>query len=351
MRENKKILRTGVIGFGKMGMLHAGILNSFAGVELVAICEVDKTILSSVGHLLPSLSPYDNYVEMLERETLDVVYITTPVFLHIKPALICTRKGIHTFIEKPVSVDAKECSELVEMVKTSNIKTCVGYFMRFYPSFEKARKIIEDHVLGEIYSFSASIHVSQLFKTGKGWRYEKSKSGGGVLMGQGTHLIDLLIYFFGAVDEVNGLTENWYSIETEDHACGMLKFKNGVTGTFDSCWSVRNKRVLTTRIEVFGKHGYLYVDQDTVKLNMDKKSKHFQKGWTVFSKPELTKGVSMDIAGPEYTIENELFINSIRNDQKLDNDIFSGYYVQQVIDAIYTSAGNNGNLQKVDNIQ
>jgi predicted dehydrogenase len=335
-------IKIGIIGFGKMGLLHASILNFFPQVNIVAICEKDNFLISSIKKVLPNVVFYNNYKDMISSGKVDVIYITTPVHLHIPIALDCAKNEIPFFVEKPLALNSNEAVELVEYCSRNNIKTGVGFFMRFIPTYIQAKNILNENVLGELFSFSSSIKVSQLFKTGKSWRYEKSKSGGGVLIGQGIHLIDLLSFIFGDVEKVNGFSERWYSSETEDHAYGTLVFKSGLQGTFDSNWSIRDKRVLTTIIEIHGKNGMLYVDQDQVKLWLDKSQGKFKAGWTILNKPVLSNGVQIDIAGPEYTIENEEFINSIISDKLFTSDISSAFNTQKIVDAIYKSSSKSG---------
>jgi len=106
----------------------------------------------------------------------------------------------------------------------------VGYMMRYAETYLKAKSILTSGVLGKVITFGATIYVSQLFRTGKGWRYDKSQSGGGVVIGQATHLIDLLQWFFGPVQSVSARTRGWYSKDVEDFAHAILNFADGLYG-------------------------------------------------------------------------------------------------------------------------
>jgi predicted dehydrogenase len=270
--------------------------------------------------------------------------------MHVPIAMECAKNNINFFVEKPLALNANEASELVKLCHKNSIKAGVGFFMRYTPSFLKAKELLDMKILGELFSFSSSILVSQLFKTGKGWRYDKSKSGGGVLIGQGIHLIDLLTFFFGKVDRVNGYCEKWYSKDTEDHSYGRISFTQNIQGSFKSNWSIRDKRVMTTTIDIYGEKGSLHVNQDQITLRLVDDHDIYKKGITIISKADFKNEVQIDIAGPEYTLENEHFINTLTtNHSHFSSDLDSAYYTQKVIDAIYKSSENEGKPIKINN--
>jgi predicted dehydrogenase len=340
------MVRVSVIGIGKMGLLHAGIMNALPEVELCAISDSSKFLLS-FANSLKEMPVYDDYVKMLDKEKPDAAVITTPVFLHIPMGLECAKRNIPFLVEKPLSATSAEADDLVAEVQRRTLPTMVGYMMRYVETFAKAKEIIASGVLGRIITFNATIYVSQLFQTGKGWRYNKKESGGGVVIGQATHLIDLLKWYFGQVEMISSHTQSVYSQEVEDFAHVYMQFAGGVTGWFDSSWSVRHHRLLEVTINVHAENGTLAVTDDFVKLFLDKKADGYNAGWTNLYKPDLFEGVEIDLGGPQYTRQDVAFIDAVKHFKKIESDIRSAHEVQKIVDAIYFSASKNGEPVRV----
>lgn len=335
-------MRIVVIGIGKMGMLHAGIMNGLEGVELCAVSDASKFLLGAAGSLKKNLTVYSDYLSMLDKEKPEAAVIATPVFLHIPMAAECTKRGIPFFLEKPLCLNSAEAKGLLLEIKQKNLTTMVGYMMRYAETFMKAKAILESGVLGRLVAFNASSYVSQLFKRGKGWRYSKKESGGGVVVSQATHLIDLLRWYFGHVDLVSAHTKGWYSAEVEDFAHVHFEFESGLMGWLDSSWSVRHHRLLQINIELHTENGSLFVSDDFVKLFLDNKSNEFESGWTNLFKPDLFQGVEIDVGGPQYTRQDIDFISAVRAYGEVESDVKNAYEVQKIVDAIYTSAAKHG---------
>ena len=124
-----KELKVGVIGTGKMGLLHAGIFNNLEESVLSAISEKKKIIADSFKKYLSGVNIYQNYKEMLENEDLDIVVITTPVFLHKIMIKDSMEHNLNIFVEKPLAINSNECQSILS--KPYKNKTMVGYCRRF----------------------------------------------------------------------------------------------------------------------------------------------------------------------------------------------------------------------------
>lgn len=335
-------VRCGIVGFGKMGMLHASLANAIEGAQLGAICEPNRTVRNWFGTLSPNVPTYQDYAEMLDAVQLDAVFICTPPASHIEIASACVRKGCHVFIEKPVSLTAEAAHPLVEMLKQTGKIGMVGYMMRYADTFSKAREIVKQGVMGRVLACRAATKVSQNYKAGKGWRYSRKESGGGVLIAQGIHAVDLMCWIVGTPRAVNLRSNSHYSGTVEDFAQALFSWKGDVIGSLDSSWSVDGHRLLLTTLELTCENGTLTVDDDTVRLFLRKASGKYPEGWTSLSKPELSNGVSADIGGPLYTRQDEAFIRAVRGDGENESDVRSAWSTQHVIDCLYKSADANG---------
>jgi len=342
-----KILKGGIIGAGKMGLLHSALINCFDHSTLVAICEPSKLIYKTIKEFAPDIKTYKDYKEMLKNEELDFVFISTPTFLHVPIALDCVKYGCHFFVEKPLSANSEEALPLIEALEGKHLITMTGYMMRYLITFQRAKEIIDRGVLGKIITFNATMYVSQLFKKGKGWRYDRKKSGGGVIIMQATHVIDMLCWFFGDPKWVNASLLSPYSKTTEDFGHIIFNWENGLMGWLDSSWSVYNHRMLETTIEIHAQNGTLIVNDDTVRLFLKNTVDEYRDGWTILRKPEMEKGVAIDIGGPHYTRQDEAFVNAIVKNRPLESDVFNAFNVQNIVDAIYSSSDSTGKTTEI----
>lgn len=331
-------MNVGVIGLGKMGILHTGILNSIPGVNIAAVSDKEKLINKHIGLALPGVKTYDDYEKMLANEKLDLVYITTPIKFHVPIAITCINQGINFFMEKPLSTNIEECNNLIGLLKGKDLFHAVGYSKRFWDTFSKAKELLDSKLLGDLLYVKSSMYLSQVFSAGKGWRFSKKVSGGGVLIELGAHVIDLLIWYFGPIKRVSGNTKSYYSKEVEDFAHSSLEFNNGLSGFIDVSWSVRGYRVPEISIEVHGSNGILSVNDDRIKLTLDRDVKQYPKGTTTIYKQAIFKGTLIDIGGADFTKEDIHMVNCITEKKQPMTNIFEASKTQSVIDSIYRSA-------------
>jgi len=259
-------MNVGVVGFGKMGLLHAGILNSMNNVKITAVAEKERLISNYIKNSLSDVKVYQDYKKMIDSEELDLVYVTTPVATHIPVALSCTRNKINFFIEKPLSSNLDEAKEFCTELKKAGIVHSVGYNRRFIDTFAKVKSLLDSEILGDISDFKSSMYASNVFSNPSGWRSSKQISGGGVLMDLGSHVADLLLWYFGEILQVSGKISSIYSEEVEDEAHMDIEFLSGIKGKLDTSWSVKGYRTPEIKIEVNGSNGKLTVCEDFIKI-------------------------------------------------------------------------------------
>ncbi len=335
-------LSIGVIGFGKMGMLHAGVVSGLRSAELAAVADTSGPLLAAFRESRPGVPTYEDYEAMLARERLDAVVITSPTYLHVPMALRCVERGLAFLVEKPLSTTAAEARPLLDALARRPVVHAVGYMGRHADTFAKAKEVLASRPIGRPIHVRATMYVSQLFRKGRGWRYDAGQSGGGVLVTQNSHLLDLLAWYFGPVRRVSGQTKSFYSRRVEDFAHAWLGFDGGLTGFIDTSWSVRHHRTVDVAIDVEGENGTLAVTDDDVRVYLDAPRGGLPAGWTAWRKPDLYRPVEVDIAGPEYTRQDAEFLEAVAAGRQLECDARSAFRVQQAIDAIYASAARAG---------
>jgi predicted dehydrogenase len=335
-------LKIGIIGLGRMGMMHTAIFNSLPDCKVVAVVDPAMFPATPLNMLNPKIKVYKTIDKMLAKEKIDGVVIASPVGYHIDNALECVRNNVPFLMEKPLAVDSKQAEPLIAELEKKSLPNMIGYMARSIDSFREGKKIIQAGVLGNIINVKGTVYVSQLFKQGKGWRYDPKVSGGGVLESQGSHLLDMLLWYFGPVSKINADTLSVYSKGIEDFAHVMLEFESGLKGWIDASWSVRFKRKMELRLDILAENGSLVVSDDTLDLFLDKAAGDYREGKTFLSANDLFSGVHIDIGGAKFTYQAEEFIKALREKRQTSPSIKDGFLVQKIVDACYQSALDKG---------
>lgn len=338
----KKKIRIGIIGLGRMGLMHTAIFNSLPECEVVAVVDPSWFPSKPLGMLNPKIKVFKTIKKMLKKMEIDGALISSPVGFHIDNALECLENNVPFLIEKPLAINANQAKPLFEALEKKAMTNMIGYMARNIDSFREGKKIIDAGALGKIINVKGTVYVSQLFKKGKGWRYDPKISGGGVLESQGSHLIDLLYWYFGAIKRVNADTLSLYSEGIEDFSHVMLEFENGLKGWIDSSWSVRFKRKMELKLDILGENGSLVISDDSVDLFLDAAVGDFKAGKTFMSANNLFSGVIFDVGGAKFTYQDEEFVKAIREKRETSPSIKDGYHIQKIVDACYKSALENG---------
>ena len=342
-------MRAGIIGFGKMGMLHTGILNTIEDVQVVSIAEKEGFLTKYVKNALPKINVYGDYETMMKEENLDIVYVTTPPLSHIPIAEKCVKQGINFFIEKPLTVNLAETKKIYSQIKNADIIHAVGYNLRFLETFAKAKSILDQNILGNISSIKSTFYVSNIFSKPAGWRFKQETSGGGVLLELGCHLVDLLLWYCGSINKVSGEVKSLYS-SVDDVADMKMEFSNGIQGTLSTSWSIEGYRIAETSMEITGSNGNLVVNQDYIKIELKEPRANFHEKKTQIYKQSLDGGVPFDVAGTDYAREDRNFVECVKNKKRPMVDVIEASRTQSVIQAMYDAA-KLGSMREVEYIE
>jgi len=330
-------MKAAIIGLGKMGLLHAGILNTIPNSELISIAEKETLLVKYIKNALPEVRVYDDYEKMLNTENLDVVYITTPAPSHFPMMMNCIKNSVNFFVEKPLAKNIDETKKVCNELRRSEIIHGVGYNVRYVDTFSKVKSLLDSKVLGEISNVKSSMYVSNIFSKPSGWRFKKRSSGGGVLFEFGNHLIDLLSWYFGPVEKLSATTKSVYS-DVEDFAHVDFDFVNGVKAEYDTSWSIKGYRISEINIEINGSNGKIIVNQDYIDMQLKESRPEFPNQNSRIYKQSLGKGVSFDVGGPEYTIQDQKMIECIKEKKLPLVNVFEASKAQSIIHAAYDSA-------------
>jgi predicted dehydrogenase len=256
----------GVIGCGVIAPWHIkGILNS-KGMKLVAVSDNVQEKAKKLGEEY-KVDWYTDYQKMLERKDLDVVSLCTPSSLHPEQAIASARAGKHILTEKPMAITLEAADEMIKVCKEEKVKLGGVFQRRVTEPFRKVKKDLEQGELGRIImgDIYMKYYRSQEYYDSGDWRGSWEFDGGGCLMNQGIHIIDLLQWYMGPVDTVYGYAETLTRrIEVEDTAAAVLKFKNGAIGVIEGATSVYPP-TLAHRIEIHGDKGTIMIEGEGIR--------------------------------------------------------------------------------------
>jgi predicted dehydrogenase len=227
-------VRLGVIGVGGMGAGHCVSAQSLEEVQLTAVADIDADRAKEIGeqHGVPY---FERHADMLAQDIVDAVVIATPHYFHPPIAIDAFEAGLHVLSEKPIGVRVSMAERMIEAAERSGKVFGVMFQMRTDPAVRKARELVEAGELGEIKRtlLISPEFRSQAYYDSGGWRATWEGEGGGPLMNQGPHIMDLLTLLGGVPSRVTGRTKTLiHDIEVEDHAEAALEYPNGATGYF-----------------------------------------------------------------------------------------------------------------------
>ena len=322
--------RVAVVGLGKMGLLHATILSTLDGAELIALCDKSLLIRRFSKRIFPGIRVVAD-VEKLSGMGLDGVYVTTPEASHFPIIKAIYNNGIarNVFVEKPLASGYAEAEELCKLTEKEGGVGMVGYNRRFSVTFRKAKQILDEGVLREPTFFEGYAYSSDYLGATAGPR---SASRGGVLSDLGCHAVDVALWFFGKLEVESASIESLVGSDTKDSAYFKVRTPGGLQGEFNISWCMENYRFPYIGLLVKGSNGMMKVDEDKVELQTDDGSSF------LWHKHDLGDDVPFFIGGTEYWREDELFIRSILEGSHAEPSFQTSSKVEEIIDQVDKSA-------------
>lgn len=247
----------GLIGLGYVGKTHLRNCFKLKSANLVAVSDLSKKALSLAKDMGVKRT-FRDYRQLLKDNQVDAVIIALPTFLHASCAQEAAEAGKDIFLEKPLARNPSEGKEIVSTAKQYGVKLMVGYPLRFASIFNTLKQKISSGVLGDVQTAYASMlsqgpffhrAVSHTPRPVPSWWFKKELVGGGSLIDQGCHLINLLRWYFGEVTDVKCHLGYRFNLDIEDHAICLLRFRYGQTAILNVGWySMKNQ----VKIELLG---------------------------------------------------------------------------------------------------
>ncbi|MGD8241071.1 MAG: Gfo/Idh/MocA family oxidoreductase [Armatimonadota bacterium] len=256
----------GIIGCGVIGPLHAKGIEACSDADLVAVCDiVEEKAKGLADQYSGTPEVYTDYHEMLKRDDLDVVCICTPSGAHAEQGIACAEAGKHVLTEKPIDVKLDAIDALIEACKSHSVKLGCIFQRRTRTVSHVVRDAVQSGRLGQMVVGDAYLkyYRSPEYYKSADWRATWKWDGGGALMNQGVHGIDLLVYLMGPVKTVTAHAAHLVrDIEVEDTAVAILQYENGAFGVLEGTTSIHPG--LPSRHELHGDRGSIIMEESKI---------------------------------------------------------------------------------------
>ncbi len=322
-----------IVGCGMISRFHAEAIKAQEDAELVGVYD---PVISSMEHFsaLYGVKTYESLEMLLNSREVDVVCVCTPNGTHASLAKEVLNAGKHVVIEKPMALTLKDSDDIIQLAREKKLCVCVISQLRFSPAVQAVKKALEEGRFGQIVSASLSMKYwrEPEYYASSGWRGTWTMDGGGALMNQGIHGVDLLQYLVGPVKNLRAMCKTQYhKIETEDSAAAVLNFTNGAVGTLEgytACYPGYPRR-----IEICGTNGSVILEEDTI-LRWDLQG----------DPPEIESHGSASASDPAaiscigHKKQLHNMVNAIRGKEALLVDAVEGRKPVEIILAIYESS-------------
>ncbi|WP_291781176.1 Gfo/Idh/MocA family oxidoreductase [Cecembia sp.] len=308
---NKKI-GVGIIGTGAIAVKHAAAIKELEGAELLAVCSSTKERAKAAASVF-GVESHSDIHSFLKHPRLDLITICTASGHHLEPALTSIAAGKHVLIEKPIEINLKRADQIIQAAREKGVKLGVIFQNRFNPDYLHLKNAIKEGQLGKLLMGNAYVNWfrDEDYYKSSPWKGTFNGDGGGALINQAIHTIDLLLDCLGAVQSVFGKTHTLYhEIETEDSAAAFIEFKNGALGTITASTAIFPG--YPERLEIYGSKGSIILEGGKIKA------------WDILGKPSIAinpsvsnnSGASDPMAiGHQWHLEQyKDFLNAIQDD-------------------------------------
>lgn len=327
------MLKVGIIGLGDVSFIHLMAVRQSPLAELVAACEIDP----AKNELVPDAKFYTDYQEMINNERLDCVHICLPHNLHYPVAKACIERGIHVFTEKPLAANIQQAEDFVKLEETNNhVKVGVCFQNRYNKTFQTLQKNVINGEYGKLFGVKGIVswYRPKSYYDAKPWRGILKRSGGGVMINQAIHTLDLMQLLCGKIANIRGAISNLldYGYEVEDTATARITFENGATGLFYAT----NANSVNSSVElevILEKARFLIKENRLLKINEDGTIE-------VIIEDDKLSG-SKSYYGASHCIAIETFYKCIAENKNDYIHAKDGFVTMKMIDAIVRSSHLN----------
>jgi len=329
--SEKTVLGVGIIGCGLIGQKRAAALG--AGGRLLACADINPSRAEHLAKQYEAIA-YSKWQDLLALPQVDLIVVATLHDSLAEITLAAIAAGKHVLVEKPAARSAAELEPVIAVAKKNNTKVHVGFNHRYHRSLQKAKEILDSGVLGELMFVRARYGHGARLGYDKEWRSDPRLSGGGELIDQGPHLIDLSRWFLGEFSEVQGFAHTYYwNMPVDDNGFMLLKTeKQQVAFLHASCTEWKN----LFSMEIYGKGGKLDLSGLGGSYGLEKLT--YYKMLPQMGPPE-TISWEYPMADDSWALEMAEFYEDIITNREPSAGLNDAYQALTIIDQIYKESG------------
>jgi predicted dehydrogenase len=316
-----KTVRLGIIGLGNIGQHHFGYITA-GKVNRVELVAVSDAVPSKLEKYLP-LKTFTDGEELIRSGLVDAVIIATPHYQHTTLGIAALKQGLHVMVEKPISAHKADAERLIATHQQHPKQVFAGMFqLRAEPRYLRIQRLIQSGDLGEIVRMSwimTDWFRTEAYYASGGWRATWKGEGGGVLLNQCLHNLDVMQWLLGMPARVRGFCQlgRFHDIEVEDNVSAYLEYPNGATGTFVSS---TGEAPGTNRFEIVGTRGKLVLERDHISFTRNETDMiQFSRSAKLgFAKPEVWNvEIPFENAANGHATLMQNFINAVLDGESL----------------------------------
>ncbi len=315
-------VRLGIIGLGNMGSLHCKLLQKTPELELTAGCDIDAERLNKITQRY-GCAGFADAAELLKARVCDAVLVATPHYSHTTIGIDALKRGYHVMVEKPISVHKADAMRLIKAHTNDDQVFAAMFNQRTNPAYLKIKEMLDNGEMGEVRRVQWTItdwFRSQAYYDSGGWRATWSGEGGGVLLNQCPHQLDLLQWLFGMPESVHATCGfgAHHAIEVEDDVTTLLKYPNGASGVFTT---TTGETPGINRLEIASENGLLSYDAEDTFIRWRRNAKSVTAAIAEnagFEKPEtLDEKIEFSGTGRQHAGVLDNFAAAILHGEKL----------------------------------
>jgi predicted dehydrogenase len=335
-------VKLAVIGIGNMGSFHLVNIVKQPKVKLVAVCDIvpEKALAAAEKY---GCQPYFDSQALLADKTCDAILIATPHYSHTTIGAAALQMGYHVLVEKPISVHKADCERLIAAHADTNLVLAAMFNQRTDPHYKKIRQLVRDGELGRLERINWIItdwFRTQSYYDSGGWRATWGGEGGGVLLNQCPHNLDLLQWICGMPRRIHGFCGLgvWHNIEVEDQVTAFMEYDDHCTGVFIAS---TGEAPGTNRFEIVGERGKIVLERGEITfMRNEVSSRQFcQEAKEMFAKPPAwDESLPINGSGGQHAEILENFADAILTGAPLIAPAAEGIHSVELANAMLFSA-------------
>ncbi|WP_182200635.1 Gfo/Idh/MocA family protein [Paraliobacillus salinarum] len=334
--------RVAIIGCGNIFPMHAASITEREDLDLIAVCDIKKERADEKARQY-SAKAYENYEDMMDQEELDVVHICLPHYLHAPASMAATKRKIHVMTEKPMTIEYEDAKAMIDSAKENGVTLGVIFQNRYNPGSQLIKNMLHSGELGKVKAGKLQVtwDRSDEYYQNSDWKGTWDKEGGGVIIDQAIHTLDLMRWFVDSeLKYVDASISNraHQLIEVEDAAEGVIAYRNGVVTAFHAI----NYYTYDAPVEI-----ELHCEKGIAKMVADKATVTLHDGRTFIADHNPLETFTYDSGvkgywGVSHVKQINNFYDFLQGEvDHLDIPAEEGLKTQQMICAIYESGKSN----------